>query len=103
MSVAVSHAGVVGVDVGVDYLRQGEEHSHHPSDQGRYASVVNGIGTAAVSGNSFGDGEVPVHTDASEQEHATEKGDLVDGIHGLAQKLPERPFGHDAGGPERQR
>lgn len=101
--VAIHHAGVVGVDVGVNDLRQGEDHGQHPSDQGRYASVVDGVGAAAVSRDSFGDGEVPVHADAHQQEHTAEEGDLVHGVHGLARNLPELPLGHDAGGPEGQR
>lgn len=53
--------------------------------------------------DGFGDGEVPVYADASQQEHTTEKCDLVDGVHRLAQKLPKWPLGHDTGGPEGQR
>lgn len=56
-----------------------------------------------MGGDGFGDGEVAVHADETEEQHAAVEADLVNGVHGLAHRQAQHPFSHGVGCPEGQR
>lgn len=69
---------MVGLHRGVDELGEGQEGGEHPDDQADEFAAEQPLLLRVLSLGHLHDGDVAVHADAGEQQHAAEEVDLVD-------------------------
>lgn len=94
---------MVSLHPGEDELRQGEEGGDHPDAQADEFTAEQPLLLHVVSLGHLHDGDVAVHADAGEQQHAAEEVDPVDGRHQFTERHAKVPAADGVHGPEGQR
>lgn len=94
---------LVGLHLAKDELRQGQETRDDPNTQAGQLAVEQPLILQILGLSDLYDGDVAVHANAGEQQHATEEVDLVDRPYHLAETHTELPALFGISSPEGER
>lgn len=90
------------LDLAVQELREAERSRHHPDGKADHLAVQEPFLPPHLRPHGLRDGDVPVHTDAHDEQHAAVEVHLVHAVDHLAHEGLEFPLVSGGNGPEGQ-